>query len=139
MTLRKDEFRERVAALKHDLGKYVAWTSANLDVKIWRMPVGDVLLDALAGDVLRTRPRGDDYEAAWEVWERLTHDLDRPLAEPELADVEAAVAVLKDAAHSLRARDAKGVAARREQIRAAQHAIRTRLQHLHRRLIEGND
>jgi hypothetical protein len=89
--------------------------------------------------VLRTRPRGDDYEAAWEVWERLTHDLDRPLAEPELADVEAAVAVLKDAAHYLRARDAKGVAARREQIRAAQHTIRTRLQHLHRRLIEGND
>lgn len=139
MTLGKDELRERVAALKHDLGKYVAWTSANLDEATWSVPVDDVALDALAGDVLRTRSRGDSHEAAWEVWERLTSDLGRPMAEPELADVEAAVAVLKDAAPCLRSRDVEAITARCDEIRAAQHTIRTRLRQLHRRLVEEHD
>jgi len=136
MTLGKDELRERVAALKHDLGKYVAWTSANLDDEVWQVPVGEVVLDALAGDVLRTRSKGEQHEAAWEIWERLTGDLGRPLAEPELVDVELAVAVLKDAAPYLRSRDAQGIAARCDDIRAAQRTIRTRLKQLHRRLVE---
>jgi hypothetical protein len=139
MTLGKDELRERVAALKHDLGKYVAWTSANLDDEVWSVPVDDVALDALAGDVLRTRSRGQEHEAAWEVWERLTSDLGRPLAEPELIDVEHAVDVLRDAAPYLRSRDAQGIAARCDEIRAAQHTIRTRLRQLHRRLVEEHD
>ena len=49
------EFCRQIAALKHDLGKYVAWMSANLDEACWRGPVRDELIDALSRDLLRTR------------------------------------------------------------------------------------
>ncbi len=126
--------RERVAALKHDLGKYVAWTSSNLDEEVWVGPVGPGLLDALHGDLLETKKRAEGPEAAWDVWDRLTGDLRRPLDEPELAAVELAVAELRGAEAALRARDAAAITNLRAKIRDAQQQIRSQLSNLHRRL-----
>src|SRR5690606_36796379 len=66
-----DSLLETVAALKHDLGKYVAWTSANLADEAWSAPVGDELVGALRADILETRKAKDgSHEAACEVWSR---------------------------------------------------------------------
>jgi hypothetical protein len=137
LALETDTLRECVAALKHDLGKYVAWTSANLDEEAWHGPVGDVLAEALAGDVLATHRNAGRVEAAWEVWERLTRDLPRPLPAPELERVERAVDQLRAAAPALRERDPGALAGVRGQVRAAQQTIRRELADLHRRLGPG--
>lgn len=128
-----DELLEQVAALRHDLGKYVAWISANLEEQAWSGPVSDDLLSALRRDILRTRSGAAD-EAAWEVWERLTRGFPRPLVEPELREVEAAVAELRRVEGPLRAGDREALAGARTGIRAAQQTIRAALQRLHRRL-----
>ena len=52
------DLRERAAALKHDLGKYVAWTSANLEDDVWDGPVRPELVDALRRDVQVARKMG---------------------------------------------------------------------------------
>lgn len=127
--------RERVAALKHDLGKYVAWTSANLEEDQWTGPVEAGLVDALRGDVLETRKHGGKVEAAWDVWERLTADLDRPLEVPELAAVDEAVSSLRGAESALRSRDVGALEDLRGDIRDAQQLIRQQLSSLHRRLV----
>lgn len=129
------DFPEQVAALKHDLGKYVAWMSANLDEACWQGPVGDELIEALRRDILRTRTTAEGRaEAAWEVWERFAARWPRPLPAPELSDVEAAVAVLRAHGPALRAGDRRALATARGPLRAAQRAIRAALQQLHRRL-----
>ena len=128
-------FPEQVAALKHDLGKYVAWMSANLGEDCWQGPVRDELIEALRRDILRTRSAADGAsEAAWELWSRFTADWPRPLPAPELVEVEAAVAVLRAHAPALAAGDREIIAAARPQLRAAQQTIRAGLQQLHRRL-----
>lgn len=127
-----EALRERVSALKHDLGKYVAWTSANLPDEAWE--AGEEIVDALVGDLLRTRTREDGVEAAWEVWERLTADLPRPLREPELRAVEEAVSLLRTLEPALRGRDGATLRARAADIRAAQGTIRSQLRALHARL-----
>lgn len=129
--------RERVAALKHDLGKYVAWTSANLDEEAWEGPVDDGFVDALVGDLLQTRKREGGAETAWDVWERLAGDMSRPLDVPELSEVDEAVAQLRKAEQPLRARDADAIARLRGPIREAQGRIRSALSTLHRRLARG--
>ncbi len=130
-----DELLERVAALKHDLGKYVAWMSANLGDDHWQGPLRDELLEALRRDLLRTRTTETGApEAAWEVWGRLSDGWPRPLPAPELVEVEAAVEALRAAEPALRAGDRAAVAAARPAIRAAQQTIRAALQQLHRRL-----
>lgn len=134
--MENESLRERVAALKHDLGKYVAWRSANLEEQAWTGPVDDGLLDALRGDLLETRKRGDEVEAAWDVWARLTADLPRPLGIDELVAVEAAVDTLREAEPALRARDAVALAEMRADVRAAQHRIRSELSALNRRLAQ---
>lgn len=126
---------ERAAALKHDLGKYVAWQSANYDDDAWHGPLGDALWDALCSDLLATRSRAEADQAAWEVWEGLTEDMPRPLPEPELVEVEEAVAVLRSFEAPLRAGDRDAIAAARPAIFAAQQAIRGALRTLHRRLV----
>jgi hypothetical protein len=126
--------RERVAALKHDLGKYVAWASANLAEADWTGPVGPALLSALHRDLLSTRTRGGVDEPAWEVWARLTADLPRPLEVPELAVCEACVAELRAAEAPLRANDAAALAGLRERVRRAQTQIRRELSALSRRV-----
>jgi hypothetical protein len=134
MAMTHDEMRERVAALKHDLGKYVAWTSANLEESDWSDPPGEDLLDALRRDVLATRTREGKPEPAWRVWERLTVDLDGLSSIPELVDVERAVAVLQQTGPALEAGDPDALTGQVQRIRDAQQEIRGRLRDLHRRL-----
>jgi hypothetical protein len=132
------EFCRQIAALKHDLGKYVAWMSANLDEAAWQGPVRDELIDALGRDLLRTRtPAEGPPEAAWDLWDRLSAALPRPWSEPELDQVASAVAVLRAAGPALRARDGAALADQRAAIRAAQRTIRSALQQLHRRLLQA--
>ena len=129
------DFPEQVAALKHDLGKYVAWMSANLGDDYWHGPVRDELIEALRRDVLRTRSAADGtVETAWELWSRFAAEWPRPLPAPELVDVEAAVDVLRVHGPALVNGDRDAIAGARLPIRAAQQTIRSALQQLHRRL-----
>ena len=121
--------RERVAALKHDLAKYVAWRSANFDDAAWTGPLTDELADALRADVLRTR--GND--PAWVVWRRFADELADALHEPELVAVAQAVAELEALAPALH-EGGDALANARPTIRAAQQRIRSELAGLHRRL-----
>jgi hypothetical protein len=127
--------QERAAALKHDLGKYVAWRSANFDDDAWSGPLDDALVQALRDDLLRTRQRPDGDQAAWEVWAAHTHDLPQPLPEPELRTVDAAVAVLRAHEPALRGADHAALARARPAIRRAQAEIRAALRDFHRRLL----
>jgi hypothetical protein len=129
--------QERAAALKHDLGKYVAWRSANFDDAAWTGPLDDALIEALQADLLRTRERSDGDQAAWEVWAAHTRDLPQPLPEPELRAVAAAVAILHAHEPALRAADRSALAGARPAIRGAQAEIRAALRDLHRRLLAG--
>ena len=128
---------ERAAALKHDLGKYVAWQSANFEDEAWEGPLDDTFVEALRADILRTRSCSEGDEAAWDVWAQHTEDLPRPLTEPELVIVEDAVAVLRSHEAALRAEDAAGLAEARTAIRTAQQNIRQALRDFHRRLLRG--
>lgn len=121
--------RERVAALKHDLAKYVAWRSANFDDAVWTGPLSDELTDALRADVLRTK--GND--PAWVVWRRFADTLPGDPSEPELVAVAAAVAELEALAPALH-EGGDALAQARPTIRAAQQRIRSELAGLHRRL-----
>jgi hypothetical protein len=135
MVAGRDELVEQVAALKHDLGKYVAWMSANLGDDHWHGPLRDELFDALTRDLLRTRSTADgEHESAWDVWQRFAAGWPSPLPEPELVTVEAAVAVLRSFEPALRAGDRAAIASARPAIRAAQQTIRSELQQLSRRL-----
>jgi hypothetical protein len=129
------ELRELVASLKHDLGKSVAWRSANLDEAAWTGPVTDELVEALRADILRTR--GDD--PAWAVWRRLSAPLPRPFAEPELAEVERAIERLRTHEAALREADRVVLARARADIREAQRTIREALRGLQRRLVTGGE
>ena len=132
------EFCRQIAALKHDLGKYVAWMSANLDEACWRGPVRDELIDALSRDLLRTRtPAEGPPEPAWALWDRLSAALPQPWSEPELHEVHAAIAVLRAAEPALRARDGDALAGQRDALRPAQRTVRAALQQLHPRLVQA--
>ena len=132
------EFRERIAALKHDLGKSVAWRSVNLGEDAWTGPPSDALMDALCADVLATRSTNDGDLAAWDVFDVLTRDVPRPWPAAELARVAAAVECLQSHADALVARDRDAVASARESIREAQATIRRELAALHRRLLQAD-
>jgi len=121
---------ELVAALKHDLAKYVAWRSANFDDESWNGPLSDDLMDALVADILQTR--GD--QAAWQVWDAFVTDAGGWWAD-ELDAARDAVEVLREVGPALRDRDGSAVAAARPKIRDAQHTIRSALRDLHRRLL----
>lgn len=128
---------EQVAALKHDLGKYVAWTSANLDDGVWEGPAPerlDELLAALRADLLETRKHGDRCEAAWDIWRAYLGQLPHPL-EPELEAVAHAVAELERVGPALADGDREMIVRERGSIRAAQKDIRQQLLNLHRRLL----
>jgi hypothetical protein len=128
---------EQVAALKHDLGKYVAWTSANLDDAVWEGPTPqriDELVAALRADLLETRKHGDHCESAWEVWRAHLSQLPQPL-EPELEAVAHAVAELERVGPALASGDVEMIIRERGSIRAAQQDIRQQLLNLHRRLL----
>ncbi|HFE44914.1 MAG TPA: hypothetical protein ENJ18_05380 [Nannocystis exedens] len=130
---------EIVAALKHDLGKYSSWISANLEDCEWRSPLSDRCVDALRRDLLCTRTHRDGSpESAWEVWARVSAPLPRPLPAPELTLVERAVDELKAAEVALRAADRVALAELSGALRGAQQTIRRELLRLHRRLRAGD-
>ena len=126
--------RESVAALKHDLAKYVAWTSANLDEAHWTSPASEELMDALRRDLLETRTtREGRTEAAWEVWRRFLPQLEVS-QHAELEEVADAISRLEAVAPALRAGDKAAVGARCQDVRDAQMSIRKHLRDLQRRL-----
>ena len=129
-------FRERIAALKHDLGKYVAWRSVNLPEEAWTGPPGPALVDALVADVLATRSTNDGDVAAWDVFATHMHDVPQPFAEPELVKVADAIERLRACAPALEKRDLVALAECRASIREAQGIIRRELAALHRRLVQ---
>lgn len=129
------ELMELAGDLKHDVGKYVAWMSANLDEVAWTGPVTPLLVEALSADILRTRSApGADPEPVWSLWRRQTQRLPRPLAIEELRQVESAVEVLEGYGATLRSGDVGAIGACRAEIRTAQQTIRQRLSDFHRRL-----
>lgn len=111
---------ELVSDLKHDLGKYVAWRSANYEDEVWEGPLGDELVEALQADVLRTL----GGEAAWEIWARHTKAWSRPWSHAALDGVEAAVEALRSFADVIEAGRSASLAEARPAIRAAQQTIR---------------
>lgn len=125
---------ERARALKHDLGKAVAWLSSNLEDATWSGPVSPELVDALCRDLLMTRkgPRGS--ESCWQVWARLTADWSRPLVADELRQVERALERLARHAPALERRDYAQIAQFRSEIRQAQLEIRAGLAAWQRRV-----
>ncbi|MCR9160103.1 MAG: hypothetical protein ACE37F_37730 [Nannocystaceae bacterium] len=123
------DLRELVAALKHDLAKYVAWRSANYPEDAWRGPLQDDFAASLQADVLRTK--GD--LSAWQVWDEAAAQLGEPLPHAELEEVAAAVDVLRGHEEALRAGN-RALADARGSIRQAQSTIRSQLRDLHRRL-----
>lgn len=130
----RDELqREIAAALKHDLAKYVAWRSANLDESAWVGPLEDLAFTSIRDDVLATSRNGDATQSAWEVFAR--HMTGWPGALPaELDATAAAVAQLRDLEQALRSDDRAAIALARPIIRAAQSTIRRELAGLCRRL-----
>ncbi len=135
----RSDLVEIVAALKHDLGKYSSWISANLEDREWGNPLSDRCVDALSRDLLCTRTRRDgSAESVWEVWERLSAPLPRPLPAPELSAVERAVGELKAAEVALRAADKVALGELSGALRGAQQTIRRELLRLHRRLRAGD-
>ncbi|MGB1276481.1 MAG: hypothetical protein ACPG77_12095 [Nannocystaceae bacterium] len=125
---------ERASALKHDLGKYVAWMSANFPDDAWLEPLEDDFVAALQRDILETRKRAGEPETAWDVWARLTDGLTRPFDEDELNRVDHAVAELRAAERALRDDDRSALAQRCPRLRTAQREIRAQLRTYHRRL-----
>ena len=123
------DLRELVAALKHDLAKYVAWRSANYPDDAWEGALQDDFVASLQDDVLRTK--GD--LSAWQVWDAAAAELGEPLPHPELEAVAAAVDVLRSHEQALRAGN-QPLADVRGSIREAQMAIRSQLRDLHRKL-----
>jgi tRNA A37 N6-isopentenylltransferase MiaA len=122
---------ELVAALKHDLAKYVAWRSANYPDDAWEGPLSDELLEALRDDILTTKGQ----QPAWAVWDEFDRSRDEGWTPEELEPVRRAVEVLRGVGDALEQRDAEAVAAARSDIRAAQQTIRTSVRDLHRRLL----
>ena len=126
------ELRELVAALKHDLAKYVAWRSANFGDDAWSGPMPEDFAQALRDDVLRTK----GSLTAWQVWDEAAAALGDPLPHPELRAVAQAVDVLRGHETALRGQN-QALAAARGDIRDAQQTIRSQLRDLHRRLARG--
>jgi hypothetical protein len=128
------DMREWAAALKHDLGKYVAWRSANLSDAAWSGALDDLAAASLRADILATREVGGTQESAWALFDRLTQPWPRPWPR-ELEAVAAAVDLLRGYGAVLVADDRAAIAAARGDIRSAQQTIRAELASLHRRLM----
>jgi hypothetical protein len=87
-----DPLAEEVARIRHDLGKYVAFELR------WLPPDADAesLRAALRADVAATRRDGALVETAPGLWERLRPSLAALGDDPDVAAVDAAVAILRD-------------------------------------------
>lgn len=121
-------FRALVADLKHDLGKYVAWRSANYpelwagdwDERAWNEPEW---VEALRSDILTTL----GGRAAWEIWDERTSGWPRPWASRAMAQVEQAVEVLRRHGDLLRAGASVELVRAHRDLVAAQRTIRDAL------------
>ncbi len=133
-----EDVRARVDGLRHDLGKYVAWISANLPDEAFGPPPSDEAVAALRADVLATRrDRSGRPLAAWEVYERWVTGLGDERVLAALAPVARAVDTLRAAGPALAGEDEAALAAHIPAIRAAQRVIRTKLRALSRSLRGG--
>ena len=130
---------DRLQALKHDLGKYVAWRSANLSEEEWAA-ASELATDAVRHDVLRTKTTAaGDTLPAWEVLSsalRTFSPPERAAASPELDRVCEQVGALRELESDIRSGDAVRDADSRARIREAQSSIRQSLRALLRRARE---
>ena len=127
---------DRICALKHDLGKYVAWRSANLTEEEWR-DAGPEAQAAVRNDILRTKTLGDGTElSAWMVL-RMSLDAfsdhERTVASPELNLVCRNVEVLESLEGDIVSGDAVVHQEIQTRLRQAQAEIRNSLSALVRR------
>jgi len=130
--------RACVDGLRHDLGKYVAWISANLPDEAFGPPPSPEAVAALQADVLATRrDRSGRPLAAWEVYERWVAGIADEDVRAALAPVTRAVDTLRAAGPALARGDGSALAAHIPAIRAAQRVIRAKLRALSRSLRGG--
>ncbi len=126
------ELVEAVAAAKHDLGKYVAFSAR------WLPPgtAGEELLEALRADVLHTRRSSAGSEDAVGLWTRLRPALAALGDDPDLLGVDRAVADLAGWMPGL----AAGTLDDAELVACAERAraVTAHLAALHRRLRQGS-
>lgn len=129
----QETLRELAAALKHDLGKYVAWRSVNLSEEAWVGALDDATFEALRGDLMATRATAAGDESAWALFDRLAREWPRPWP-AQLEAVAFAIDGLRGLQPAFEADARDDIAALRPQIRAAQASIRTQLAALVRSL-----
>jgi hypothetical protein len=140
MSIFSSSLTERLMSLKHDLGKYVAWHSANLEDEEWRD--GSVRLTAaVQRDVLSTRTTSDGLaQPAWVVFEACVEgmtDVERERCAPELARVDAHVRWMKSIGAGLTSGESLDDHEIRAQMLSAQGEIRGALSELVRRARGG--
>lgn len=110
-----EDLSYELADLKHDLGKYMT-----LEVRfLGEGPDTEALRAALRADLLETDKRAGAVQPAWAVWARLKPSR---LDDPDLAEVDAAIAALRDTA--LDGLDHAGLQAVAGQARAVQAALK---------------
>jgi len=129
-----EDLRAWSAALKHDVGKSVAWRSANLPESAWQGELDAPTAAALRADLLATHIHAGREEAVWSVFDRLAAPWPRPWP-AELEATAVAVAMLQTLAAAFASGDRTELAAARPRIREAQSTIRAELAALHRRLL----
>ena len=131
--------REHVGRLRHDLGKYVAFFSANLPPEAFGPPPSAEAVEALRRDVLATRTGADGRpRTAWQVFDAWVAECGTPPAlAAGLAEVAAAVDVLRASEPALRSGDPRALGPHVAGILAAQRRIRAALRELSRSLAHG--
>lgn len=131
-------FRALVADLKHDLGKYVAWRTANhpelwsgdWEESAWNEPT---FVEALQADILQTLGR----RSAWEIWDAHTKTWPRPWPCEPMTEVEQAVEVLRKHENLLRAGPSIELVAAHPCLVRAQRTIREELRRAARAVQQG--
>jgi hypothetical protein len=131
---------ERLMSLKHDLGKYIAWQSANLEETEWRDGSAR-LTRAVQRDVLGTRTSRDGAnQPAWVVYEAGVAGMsaaEREQTSPELGRVEARVRWMQSIEGAITSGDALSDRNVRAEMQGAQREIRACLSALVRRARGG--
>ena len=131
---------ERLMSLKHDLGKYVAWQSANLDDEEWRDGSAR-LTAAVRRDILGTRPTRDGVRRpAWVIYEAGVEGMtaaEREQSAPELGRIEAHVRWMESLGERLTSGAALDDREVRMRMLAAQREIRASLRELVQRARRG--
>lgn len=131
---------QRFMSLKHDLGKYIAWQSANVEEEEW-WTGSERLTASIQRDLLRTRTSRDGVpQPAWDVydeWFCALTDEERTQAAPVLGRVAAQVRWMESIAAQISSGEALDDPAIRRRIKDAQREIRDTLRDLVRRARGG--